>query len=299
MQTNIFHIQYEHIEKPAKFTCYPEGTQINISKRVDKISIKGSHNSKPCKIEIVEQDGKQVVKKLDKPKPKRRKISTFSKHSRRRLVQMMGTLKKRHKPLFVTLTYPEVYPEDIKTAKEHLNTFWKRFIRRFPGASMVWKLEPQKRGAPHYHLLVWGVDLIEARNYVPYAWVDVTGSDDENHLLWHLGKLGHGNKPCVEEIYSWNGVVVYASKYMGKDVESKPEWKNPGRFWGVKSRENMPYSEVIVFDNFTDEQADRIMLYMLSIIADADYREQLASYNLSSLTLNVPNPIEWFSTLDL
>ena len=38
-----------------------------------------------------------------------------------------------------------------------------------------WKLEPQERGAPHYHCLIWGVDEGELLDFVAYTWYEIAG----------------------------------------------------------------------------------------------------------------------------
>lgn len=64
-------------------------------------------------------------------------------------------LRDAELPNFVTLTYPAKFPT-VSRAKRDLKVFQQRLIRRFPGSGGIWKLEPQERGAPHYHLLIWG-----------------------------------------------------------------------------------------------------------------------------------------------
>src|SRR5271157_7616 len=137
----------------------------------------------------------------------RSKIGGFSSASRRRLMYMIARVKRDAVlPLFVTLTYPDKFPS-ARESKRHLDIFLKRIRRAFPVAGGIWKLEPQQRGAPHYHLLVWGAPLVVVdeinmtvsglRYFIPSAWYEIAGGGDEKHLLWHEGLLGHGNKQCV------------------------------------------------------------------------------------------------------
>jgi hypothetical protein len=146
-------------------------------------------------------------------------------------------------PHFVTLTYPEVFPASPHEAKSHLDVLAKRFSRAFPDGGFIYRLEPQQRGAPHFHLLVWGVEFHDLRQWIPKNWCSVVGSDDPMHLKWHLGVLGHGNTHCVQRIDSWRGVASYAAKYMAKvDIEA---WAYPGRFWGIVARQNLPWVEMV------------------------------------------------------
>lgn len=173
----------------------------------------------------------------------RGEITGFSDDSRRRLMYLIGgIMRDASLPLFITLTYPNSFP-DARSSKRHLKMFQQRFKRAFPAHGSIWKLEPQKRGAPHYHILTWGLDLNQVQSFVPVAWFKIAGGGDEKHLAWHMGLLGHGNKHCVQRVRSWRGVWTYASKYLGKTFEVEG-WQGVGRFWGVVNRENIPFGEL-------------------------------------------------------
>lgn len=166
-------------------------------------------------------------------------VSGFSPASRLRLMRLAATLRRDCVPIFITLTYPGVYPETPKQWKRHLDTLVKRLRRRFEDCSAIWKLEPQRRGAPHFHLLLYGVYQVpdDFRSWLSEAWYKVVGSGDERHL-----KAG----TRVEYLRSYRGAVSYAAKYMDKTVDDLPEaWGKPGRFWGVVGRDNLPVGEVI------------------------------------------------------
>lgn len=212
-----------------------------------------------------------------KVKPAKRGLATFSRASRRRLMRTIAKTKRERLPLFVTLTYPNVYPHDPLEWKRHLKNFLARLGRRYKRACGVWKLEPQKRGAPHYHLLVWGVSYHELRNFVGEAWYQVVDSGDEKHLR-------AGTR--VEWVRSWGGVLAYASKYLGKlpePVEDPELWKSVGRYWGVFARGDVPWAEMITAE-VSDRQAVQVIRYLrryghiparayrsLTVICDADF----------------------------
>lgn len=173
----------------------------------------------------------------------RGKIGQFSYASRRRLQLKIGQIRRDAAlPAFVTLTYPDVFPKDHETFKQHLAIFSKRFRRAFPKGGFVWKLEPQTRGAAHYHLLVWGCEMSKLVEFVPKAWFEIAGGGDPFHLAWHSGLLGNGNSHCVQAVRSFEGVASYASKYLGKTFEVAG-WDNVGRFWGIVARQNIPFGE--------------------------------------------------------
>ncbi|MEW6206700.1 MAG: hypothetical protein AB1516_15485, partial [Pseudomonadota bacterium] len=163
-------------------------------------------------------------------------------------------------------TYPREFP-DIRQAKRDLDVLIKRLARRFPAVAGVWKLEPQERGAPHFHLLIWGVSYRELFAFLPFAWHEIAGDGDENHLKWHLGELG--NRPCVQRIEKQGGVFWYASKYMSKEV-GVYEW---GRWWGVFFKERLPFGELVHVE-VTEEKAIEFIRYMrrYARVRSRDYR---------------------------
>lgn len=190
----------------------------------------------------------------------RKAITGFSRQSRLRLMYTIGAIRKDAElPDFVTLTYPNEYPT-VQRAKRDLKIFLQRFARAWPGAGVIWKLEPQQRGAPHYHLLVWGCKTGELLLWVVRNWYDIAGNGDKNHLLFHMGAL-RGSVPCVQRVNSFRGVWSYASKYLGKTFETA-QWGNTwtGRFWGVVQRKNIPFGKKITA-NLTYKKACVLMRY--------------------------------------
>lgn len=173
----------------------------------------------------------------------RGKVKGFSKQSRRRLMQLIACVRKTAElPCFVTLTYPDRFPS-VERAKRDLKVFLQRLDRKFDQVGYIWKLEPQQRGAPHFHLLVWGVTAVDLFSWTARTWFEIAGDGDPNHFKFHAGMLKE-SKPCVQKVRSFRGVWSYASKYLGKTFEVA-EWGSTwtGRFWGVGKRENIPFGE--------------------------------------------------------
>ena len=170
----------------------------------------------------------------------RGEVSSFSVRSRSRLNKKIAMLSRGVLPYFVTLTYHAKMPSDFTGYKYQLHHFMISFFRRFPNAGVIWKLEFQKRGAPHYHLFVWGVSLQDLRAFIPQTWHKIAGYRSKYHLEWHQGKLG--NEHCVQSIRSWNGVLSYAGKYFAKLDDTK---NRGGRVWGVRGL--VPFSKILEF----------------------------------------------------
>lgn len=179
---------------------------------------------------------------------KRGRIQGFSRQSRRRMMCTIGAIRRDAQlPNFMTLTYPERFP-NVEEAKRDIKVFLQRLERKYPGAGYIWKLEPQKRGAPHYHLLVWGCKTDNLLVWTVNTWFEIAGQGDIRHKLFHFGAL-MGSKPCVQKVNSFKGVWSYASKYIGKTFEVA-EWGNQwtGRFWGIGSRNNIPFGDPCEID---------------------------------------------------
>ena len=180
-------------------------------------------------------------------------IKDFTPASRRRLMRLVNSVNRDEAglPFFVTLTYHNVWPESREGRKKHLDALQKRMERAYGAFAAVWRLEFQRRGAPHYHLLVF-LDpeqivpsygegrrrhrrsaLLRLRNNIAWMWNEIVDADDIQHL-----EAG----TAVEEIRSWNGVNSYAAKYMGKLETLQKGLEPPGRFWGVWRKKMLPIS---------------------------------------------------------
>ena len=173
-------------------------------------------------------------------------IHKFSKGARRRVLRLVATLRRSVTPVFCTLTYPDLFEPDPRIWKKHLDILFKRFGRKFPGATIIWRLEAKRRQtgestgmiAPHFHLLAYNVGYFSLLNWLPLAWYEVVGSGDPQHLAWHRGECGNGNKPCVQPVRSVRGVLHYTSKYICKAENlDLPGW---GRYWGIVNRHDLP-----------------------------------------------------------
>lgn len=219
----------------------------------------------------------------------RGKVTSFSGSSRRRLMRLVGVIDQRGEPpLFVTLTYPGEWPKDGRVWKRHLAAFDKRLRRAFPDVGFIWRLEAQRRGAPHFHLLVWGVGYLELLAWAGPAWYEVVDSGDTRHL-----RAG----TQVQWIRSWHGVMSYASKYLGKVGEPLPDgvgWESVGRFWGVRGAEHIPWASPEVV-GATDAQLSRVMRALRRSVPKRK-RQRLA--NLPSILVFVASASFWLSKLD-
>lgn len=171
---------------------------------------------------------------------KRGRVREFSSRSRRRLAEVAHDLGELHTPeLMVTLTLPgewrSVCP-DGRAFKRHVLA-WRRRLerwmrrRRVEGWAALWFLEFQRRGAPHLHLLLWGVGsgyLYSLRDWASQSWAEVVGHPDRVERAKHLA-AGTRVERVREPHFGY--AVKYATKMHQKHV---PEgFQDVGRFWGI------------------------------------------------------------------
>jgi hypothetical protein len=199
----------------------------------------------------------------------------MSKQSRSRLMYRIAEANRDPK-WFVTLTYGADYPT-ARQSKEDLRIWSQRVLRLTARAGlrvvMVWRVEKQERGAPHFHLLVWCVgssraSLVRrlpassrstARRISVRRLQRRQGSQRGAERSWwewlamlsvlwseRLDSQGRGSPAVLhrgvdlERIRSRRQVVAYVSKYVAK--ADPHEWADPstgeipatGRVWGVR-----------------------------------------------------------------
>lgn len=225
----------------------------------------------------------------------RGRVCGFSAHARRRLMRKLAMLKRSVLPLFVTMTYPGEFDVDFHEWKNDLHKFARRFARRFPAAAFVWRLEPQKRGAPHYHLLVYGVTMDgDTVAWFHKAWFESVKSGDEKHFIYGVK---------VENIRSRRGVNAYVSKYIAKkqgipsaeDGAPVVDWAFVGRWWGVRYGHNLPESEVFEAVGLSLSQSTKLLRSMRRYLSAFGVK---VSANLPGLTMFVSDPSSWAIAID-
>ena len=230
-----------------------------------------------------EAQGSLLVLRLLERKPRpnnavsvRGRIRRFSSNARRRLMRFMARLRmKGVRATFITLTF-KGYPSN-EVAKLALHAFLQRIARNFPEASAVWRMEYQKRGSVHFHLLCFNL---------PY---------------WHWEEILKAWKACsrqrvaridVQLVRSRRGVMRYVSKYIAK-VETKGanaffiqvpylhghrKWRK-GRFWGYHNKKHLPLGQKLEGVLVDDKLIKRLSNAAWEIIG-SETRYNSISFNL-------------------
>jgi hypothetical protein len=167
-------------------------------------------------------------------------VRGFSRTSRRNLLRRLASINRRAfrafkgPMVFVTLTYPREYPEDPQVCKNHLKALRKRLQRKFGEFAALWRMGIQKRGAWHFHLLLFVEPSIgpvrELRHFISSSWYEVTGKVSEGHL--HAGTR-------VEAVKKWREATSYVERCMAREEEF-PEGLETGRIWGIWNPNLLP-----------------------------------------------------------
>lgn len=187
-------------------------------------------------------------------------VSDFSQNSRRRMLRKLARINPT-RVTFITLTYPERFPDPAK-AKDHLRALLERIRRRFPQSSAFWRLELQERGAPHFHLLFCELP------FLPFSELRRWWSEIINEFV-----DGHLPRVRIERIHSKRGAFYYVAKYCAKvdssgsvplslssthictedcqcsveealsNMAGRPKEVSIGRFWGIFNKNHLPYAE--------------------------------------------------------
>ncbi len=177
-------------------------------------------------------------------------VTEFSYQSRVRLFRLIARLKSpehkgyRSKVSFVTLTTQEIFHP--KVFKIFLFRLFRRMRKKFPGTAIIWRLEYQKRGAPHAHLILYNAPYID-KDALQAVWGEIVGQDEPFTRI-----------ECVR---AYRALTAYVAKYVGKVNDScgfnsvtysdrvenlsAVELESAGRVWGVYNRSALPFDDLV------------------------------------------------------
>tara|TARA_R110000796_G_scaffold250309_1_gene379133 strand:+ start:354 stop:1163 length:810 start_codon:yes stop_codon:yes gene_type:complete len=150
--------------------------------------------------------------------------------------------------LFLTLTYHNAW--EGRSPRKDLDVYLKRLRRRFPTVAYVWRLEPQKRLAPHFHLLLFFEDRVSdaEKADIKDQWHTLVEPESDFHNLY-------GAK-VEADLDGMEGVRVYISKYcakVGEDGSTRPEWWQ-GKYWATSKNLDTRRIDSIVLHDEEEEQ---------------------------------------------
>ena len=176
-------------------------------------------------------------------------VTTFSSQSRVRLFRLIARLRTpehkgyRSKVSFVTLTTREIFHPRV--FKVFLFRLFRRLRKKFPGTAIIWRLEYQKRGAPHAHCILYNAPFID-KEKLQSVWADIAGEEQPFTR--------------IEMVRAYKSLLSYVSKYVGKangdsgfnsvtysdrvENVTARELESAGRIWGVYNRAALPYDDL-------------------------------------------------------
>lgn len=170
-------------------------------------------------------------------------ILRYSSPSRRRMMRLMATIRHNDltSPLFLTLTY-HAAPDDA-AARTDLHTYLRILRLRWPSLQYLWRMELQRRGAIHWHVILWlhasSQHIVTDARMIPHlrrVWHQLVGSGDPDHERY-------GAKIALAA--SRKQAYAYISKYVAKeDADPRPV---RGRRWATsRGLPTAPYYDVDV-----------------------------------------------------
>lgn len=248
--------------------------------------------------------------------PKRGKVTGFSRKSRKRLLELFASLKPQKKTVFITLTYPATFP-DAKAAKAHLRAFLERLRRLSDTACGVWRLEFQKRGAPHFHLIMWNLPFI-AKETIQQMWGEIidhakpftrielilTSRKVMSYVSKYVAKatalkaqrgFNHEPYPHAGASAAENGEPD-ASQETGSQFESDPNsdlYESAGRVWGCFNKDLFPFDEPVEIEI----EMKPAQFLALRAVAKACFPGLNDEYPFTGFSLFVNDAYEWIDTL--
>lgn len=173
-------------------------------------------------------------------RPQRGLIKGFSRPSRKRFIEDIQRLSAADLgelyPKFISLTYR--HRVDVEQAKANLRSLFERFRRRWPESSGYWRMELQKRGVYHFHLIMFGLPWLP-HVVLQGMWEEIIG--------WDLQREGCHVQVNIKGIQSVKMLTSYVAKYAAKLGDSEPlldnaSYLHAGRWWGKFNRACLPYA---------------------------------------------------------
>lgn len=176
----------------------------------------------------------------------RKQIGSMSAKSMRNLKRKCAEVKQDAKAWTFALTYGQEFPT-ADVSKDEFQRLQRWINKTYPEVGGFWKREPQKRGATHYHFLVFIEDDDEAKLIITdicYKWCEIANEiygEDQ-----HRKSLGvHLHATNCEQMRG-KSFFSYLAKYLAKTSEGMPEGYilEKGRgWWGKVNVDAIPWAE--------------------------------------------------------
>lgn len=172
---------------------------------------------------------------------RRGSVVSFSSASRRRMMNLLNKIKISAFEHFVFATFTFHHP--LASSEEYRRVFHRFFVslrKRCKG--FIWRIEFQKRGVPHLHILIYSLN--SSFDDVVNLWLTSScQADDRDAVDFHFGRIP-GSRFCIEPLHNKKKAMKYASKYCAKDDEVSFGFL--GRRWGYWG--DIPFSSCVTIE---------------------------------------------------
>jgi hypothetical protein len=207
-------------------------------------------------------------KKFDRDAPIRGNVTACTWRSMSRLKSFLAEVRCDVPAYTFCLTYPNVFPK-AWVAKKHFQQLRNCIRKKYRQYGMVWKREPQTRGATHFHILAFlEADFYlskEVGDYILKKWCEIVSGegteysveDHEKQLAVHtyfdpkelepdyMPPRNQGFKNAFQRMHG-KSFFDYLGKYIAKDSGDVPEgYENEGGglWWNKINKESIPMAE--------------------------------------------------------
>jgi hypothetical protein len=164
-------------------------------------------------------------------------IRTFSRHSRMRMMKLCASVNLQNYAdcFHVTLTYHNNVPKTVQIAKKHFSLFIKKLNYHSSEFDYIYRIELQKRLAPHFHILFFFKSKFIENNlelrrlFLVKLW---------KSTVKEIGIPFDLHSVLITRCQDARKFMCYVSKYSAK-IEEKELEKFNGRRWGYSQTLDM------------------------------------------------------------
>lgn len=151
-------------------------------------------------------------------------------------MQLRSIVRPDTLPYMLTLT-TQGFSEDTRVYHDQIDHFLISFERKFPDSSIVWRLEFQERGAPHWHCLIYLDEderplQLEDEEWIAHTWYGIVGGD--------FSVLKYGTKltdPTDGEYAAKLKIYLLAFHHLKEDQTRNDIYT--GRYWGIRNKKGL------------------------------------------------------------
>jgi hypothetical protein len=164
-------------------------------------------------------------------------IQKFSRNARKNMINKLSKLNiSAYNQIFLaTFTYHDKFPTTRKEQKADLDRLQKKMKAANNSLDYFWRIELQKRGAPHFHYLLCLKNSnkvfteSEMLAHLIHLWRSVLGTWDKSMQFYSVH---------CKDLKNVRSSLAYMSKYIAKEDESLDS-QIFGRRWGTSEKINL------------------------------------------------------------